>query len=151
MAITETDLKNLIAKELHRSGDTDFAATITLLWEFYKSKDTGYGFLLRYLYVKWHCLNTIIGDWFEKYNTREDDITENEGDVIKNLLSYYKTLENSISVEEERIGGNYNTFISEIAQTSPIPLNQLSINPNSILFNGYPVDLNWTYYGSLPG
>lgn len=138
MALTEGQVLTLLQVEVNGSQDESLSEVVSLLWQFYESKDTGYGFGLRYTYTKLHLINYLLGQKWHLYDTKAIDIEEKESQVFNNLLKLYEvTLKQIDSVE--KVSGATEVFVSKVAKNSPVDFNFVLTNPNLLQYKGWPL------------
>lgn len=140
MALTDEGWRLKVCKELGRGpkhpDHEEFLADIESLWDEYAEKVGR----LRYLYVKCHGVDLLLGQVWEDVDYTDADVTEKLEQQAKNLQRMRDNAEAEIKKLEEWAGAAVGGLVGELTTKTPAPrTTAYQPDPNDAQYRGHPL------------
>ncbi len=142
---TRTLVRDLMPKELGKSGDAEFSATLALLCDYYLAYLDNPSISLAYQMIKLHAIDVLIGGEWASYDSEQIDIVEKESQKFDHLMKLREIVVGVVAGELAADGLTYGIAIGTMNKKQPLPYSEYLgyFNPNSIYYSGTPLPY-WT-------
>lgn len=119
MALSAARQKRLILRELGKTGDADFSASVDDWWELFA--DRAYGSLrLLYLLVKLAAIDSLRGGTWQTTDFKDDEVLISGNQQSLNLQRLRDDVEKDLNAELARVGAAAGPAVGELTTKAPI-------------------------------